>query len=184
VESPALHLDLLPVAWLVGVWRGHGFVVERDSDAADEVVEVPVELEVTFRQTGQPVLGYAMRILRAGIEEDGEVGWWRVRPDPAEPVDLSRVLLEVLLAHPTGVVEVYVGQAANATVHLATDLVAHTETGADVSAARRQYGIRHSNLVFVVDETRGPDAEAGLEPRISGQLEREPGTGWDGVSQG
>jgi hypothetical protein len=178
VSTPALHLDLLPVAWLVGTWRGNGFVVEREHADGGGVVEVPVELELTFRHTGSAVLGYAVRITRHGVEEDGEVGWWRIRPD-AE--DLTRVHLEVLLAHPTGVVEVYVGEAAEATVHLATDLVAHTETGVPVAAARRQYGIRSNTLVFVIDEATGAD---GLQSRLSGQLERVPGTGWDGISQG
>ena len=179
MSIPALHLDLLPVAWLVGTWTGNGFVVERENGGGDGgIVEVPVELEVTFHHTGAPVLGYALRITRAGVEEDGEVGWWRVRPDAD---DLARVHLEVLLAHPTGVVEVYVGDAADATIRLATDLVAHTETGAPVAAASRQYGIRANTLVFVVDEATG---ERGLQSRLSGQLERTPGTGWDGVSQG
>ncbi|HVU74707.1 MAG TPA: FABP family protein [Mycobacteriales bacterium] len=182
MSTPALHLDLLPVAWLVGTWTGDGFLVERAAEGeqadAGAVVEVPVTLELTFRHTGSAVLGYALRVTRHGVEEDGEVGWWRVRPHEQ---DLARVHLEVLLAHPTGVVEVYVGEAADATIHLATDLVAHTETGAPVAAASRQYGIRANTLVFVVDEATG---EAGLRSRLSGQLERVPGTGWDGISQG
>ena len=180
MTAPALHLDLLPVAWLVGTWTGDGFVVEREDPATGGggVVEVPVALEMTFRHTGAAVLGYALRVTRHGVEEDGELGWWRIRPHEE---DLARVHLEVLLAHPTGVVEVYVGEAADATIHLATDLVAHTETGVPVAAASRQYGIRANTLVFVVDEATG---ERGLQSRLSGQLERVPGTGWDGVSQG
>jgi hypothetical protein len=175
VTGPALHLDLLPIAWLVGVWKGHGFTVERPEGG---IVEVPVELEVTFGHRGAAVLSYSLRIWRNGVEEDGEVGWWRVRADDAVP---GTATLEVLLAHPSGFVEVYVGIAAAATIEIATDLVARTETGSSVSAAQRQYGIRNSQLVFVVDETRD---ERGLLSYLSGQLEREPGSGWDGISQG
>jgi hypothetical protein len=175
VTGSALHLDLLPLAWLVGVWQGQGFVVERSESG---VVEVPVELEATFGQRGAPVLSYTLRIFRDGVEQDGEVGWWRVRDDDSLP---GSGTLEVLLAHPQGFVEVYLGVVANATVELATDLVARTETGASVSAAQRQYGIRNSHLVFVVDEARN---DKGLLSYLSGELERVPGSGWDGVSQG
>jgi hypothetical protein len=123
------------------------------------------------------VLGYDLRVTKRGAEQDGETGWWRVSADEHP----GRASLEVLLAHPTGVVEVYLGEAAAATVKLGTDLVARTETGDTVAAAQRQYGVRNNQLVFVVDEARD---DRGLLSRLSGQLDREPGTGWDGISQG
>src|SRR5699024_12740502 len=74
-----------------------------------------------------------------------ESGYWRVPPQqaPAAPTSTSgddqpaRTELEVLLAEPTGHVSVYLGVVQGPRVQLATDLMARTATGAEITAAQR-----------------------------------------------
>src|SRR5699024_11348892 len=74
-----------------------------------------------------------------------------IRPPPAHPLFpyptlfRSRTELEVLLAEPSGHVSVYLGVAQGPRVQLATDLIARTATGAEMTAAQRMYGLVHSD---------------------------------------
>jgi len=153
----------LPLLPLVGRWRGTGkggYPGSEDFDYAQEV---------RFSHDGRAVLAYESRVWR--IDEDGrplgqgerEVGWWRPRPDDA---------LEVLLAHPSGVVEVYVGRVDGLQVELSTDLVARTESAAEVTASHRLYGVVEGALLYAVDLAVGG---SGLAPHMSARLERTTG---------
>ena len=62
-----------------------------------------------------------------------ETGYWRPGANPRD--------VEVLLAHPTGIVEVYVGEVAFHKIELVTDLVARSETAKAVTGLRRLYGL-------------------------------------------
>ncbi len=77
-----------------------------------------------------------------------ETGWWRVPPhdaeDPPHPVEL-------LVADPSGHVAVYVGQVAGGRIDLVSDMVARTETGADVTAGRRVLGLVDGQLMWAFD---------------------------------
>lgn len=88
--------------------------------------------------------------------EDGPVwstesGYWRVPPE--RPADLpdAQFPVEVLLADPSGHVAVYVGAVGNGRVDLASDLIARTATGADVTAAKRLYGLVNGELMWAHD---------------------------------
>ena len=89
-----------------------------------------------------------------------EVGFWR----PQAGGDV-----EVLLSHPTGVVEIYVGTMAGPRVHLQTDLVARTKTAKEYTAATRMYGLVDGDLLWVMDM-----AAVGqpLQSHVSAQLKR------------
>lgn len=159
--SPAL-LELLP---FVGHWRGTGkggYPTIEDFDYAQEI---------RFSHDGRGFLAYESRSWI--IDPDGrpvrpaarEVGWWRPQPDDG---------VEVLLAHPTGIVEVYVGRIDGLRVELATDAVARTATAKEVTGNHRLYGIVDGALMYAVDM-----AAVGqpLTPHLSARLERVPGTG-------
>jgi len=116
-EGPDLHPTLLPLLPLIGTWRGTGrggYPTIEDFDYGQQV---------TFAHDGRGVLRYESRawllnedgsVLRPGARE---TGWWRPGASPDE--------LELLLAHPTGIVEIYVGRATGTTRwELSTDLVA------------------------------------------------------------
>ncbi|UJP40156.1 FABP family protein [Cellulomonas palmilytica] len=88
--------------------------------------------------------------------EDGPVwstesGYWRVPPE--RPADLpdEQFPVEALLADPSGHVAVYVGAVGNGRIDLASDLIARTATGADVTAAKRLYGLVNGELMWAHD---------------------------------
>src|SRR5687767_3254425 len=97
------------------------------------------EEELVFSHDGRPFLAYASRswlIDEAGKRvrpSSSEVGWWRPGAEPRS--------VEVMLAHHTGIVEVYVGEVAFSRVELATDVIARTHTAKEVTALKRLYGL-------------------------------------------
>lgn len=150
-------LALLP---FVGRWRGTGkggYPTVGDFDYAQEV---------RLSHDGRPFLAYESRAWI--IDGDGrpvrrgarEVGWWRPQADDG---------VEVLLAHPTGIVEVYVGRVDGLKVELSTDVVARTESAKEVTANHRLYGIVEGALLYAVDMAA---VGHGLTPHLSARLER------------
>lgn len=166
--DPTLPPVLAPLAWLVGNWAGVG-VVGYPSMPAD--VHFGQELE--FRHDGRPFLHYRSQAWL--LDDDGgrvrplasESGFWRLT-GPAASGDGSD--LEVLLAHPTGFVEIYVGVAGGPRINLATDLVARTSSAKEYTAATRMYGLVEGDLLWVMDMAA---VGAGLTSHASARLQRQ-----------
>lgn len=142
-EGADPHPLLRPVLPLLGRWHGRGEghypTLERD---------FRYEQEVTFSHDGRPFLRYEARAWL--IDEHGaavrpagrECGWWRVTPDAS---------LEVVLAHPTGIVETYTGRATDTEFEIATGQVALTPLAKEVTATRRQYALQDGWLTVTHD---------------------------------
>src|SRR4051812_21987501 len=102
MATPDLHANLEHLAWLVGTWRGLGV------GGYPTIEAFRYEQEISFSHDGRPFLAYESRTWL--IDDDGnrikpsgrESGFWRATGDRA---------VEVVLAHPTGIVEVYVGES-------------------------------------------------------------------------
>lgn len=139
---------LVPLAWLIGDWAGAG-VVGYPTMSED----LTFGQEVSFAHDGRPFLSYSSRtwLLDAAGEKvrplASETGYWR----PAGPAEGGGTSLEVLLAHPTGILETYYGDVTGPRITLATDVVARTETAKEYNAARRMYGLVEGDLVWVLD---------------------------------
>jgi len=164
-SGPDLHPSLLPLLPLVGAWRGTGkggYPTIEDFDYGQQVV---------FAHDGRPVLRYESRSWLLGpdgrVDRPGarETGWWRPGAGDGD--------LEVQLAHPTGIVEVYLGRATGPTQwELATDVVARTETAKPVTGGHRLYGIVEGALLYAVDLAAMGQP---LQPHLSARLERVGG---------
>ncbi|GAB2683811.1 heme-binding beta-barrel domain-containing protein [Thalassiella azotivora] len=155
VEIPAdTPAPLVPLAWLLGRWEGAGVV------GYPTIEERRFGQEVEFRHDGRPFLHYRSQ---AWLLDDAgervrplasESGYWRVVV-PEDPERAAReqagVDLEVLLSHPTGIVEVYTGRASGGRVELSTDVVARTTTAKEYTAATRMYGQVEGDLLWVMD---------------------------------
>ena len=161
MDAPDLHERLEPLSFLVGTWRGLGVV------GYPTIEEQRYEQEVVFAHDGRPFLEYSSRTwildadgnrLRPGARE---VGWWRPGRQPRD--------VEVLLSHPTGIVEVYVGEVVFSKVELQTDLVARTETAKEVNALHRLYGLVEGDLAYAVDMAA---VDQPLQPHLSARLTR------------
>ena len=77
--------------------------------------------------------------------------------------------VELLLAHPTGFVEMYAGVAEPAKVELRTDGVLRSPTAKEYSAAHRLYGLVNSNLMWVMDMAAMGEP---LTSHVSAELKR------------
>lgn len=156
MTTTELHPACLPLMWLLGTWRGEGLggYPTMESFGYGE--------EVTFTHVGKPHLAYTQRTwaLDDGRPLHAETGYWR-------PQGPNR--LEVVLAHPTGIVEVYYGSITGTKIDIATDLVARTETAKDVSALHRLYGQVDGKLMYAVDMAAMGQP---LQSHLSGVLEK------------
>jgi hypothetical protein len=145
--STDLPQPLVPLAWLVGSWAGAGVVGYPSMD------DVRFGQEIEFSHDGRPFLHYRSRSWL--LDDDGrqvrplatETGFWRV----GARHDQGGTELEVLLAHPTGFVEIYLGTVDGPRVELATDLVARTASAKEYTAATRMYGLVEGELLWVLD---------------------------------
>jgi hypothetical protein len=144
--GPDTPPPLVPLLWLVGTWAGAGVVGYPTTG------ETRFGQELRFSHDGRPFLSVQSRTWL--LDEDGvtgrplatETGYWRPQPRQGGGTDV-----EVLLAHPTGFVEIYLGEVDGPRVMLTTDLVARTSTAKEYTAATRQYGLVEGDLLWVMD---------------------------------
>ena len=137
-----VHPDLEPIAFLLGHWEGAGVIGYPTIESAN------FGQEIVFGHNGKPFLTYQSRTWL--LDEAGakvrplsrETGFWRIQPGRQ---------LEVCLAHPTGIVEIYVGEVVFHKIELQTDVVARTATAKEYSAGRRLYGLVNGNLMYAYD---------------------------------
>jgi len=149
-----------PLEFLVGQWAGEGV------GGYPGICDFRFRQEITFSHDGRPFLSYLSHTWLIG--EDGEpgrrlateTGFWRATGDGQ---------VEVLLAHPTGITEIYLGQVTGTKIELATDMVARTATAKDVAAGRRLYGLVGLDLLYAYDMAAMGQP---LQPHVSAQLAR------------
>ncbi|MGZ4591326.1 MAG: FABP family protein [Actinomycetes bacterium] len=157
---PDLPAELVPLAFLLGTWQGVGV------GGYPTIDEFRFGQEVEFSENGKPFLHYISRTWL--LDDEGnqvrplaqETGYWR--PQPGNK-------LEVLLSHPTGFVEIYVGEVDGAKIELQTDVVARTDTAKPYTAGHRLYGLVNGELLWAFDMAA---VDQPLQPHISATLRR------------
>jgi hypothetical protein len=154
------HPDLVPLLFLLGRWEGAGV------GGYPTIESFQFGQEIEFSHNGKPFLIYSSRTWM--LEEDGtigrplavETGYWRPQPDNQ---------LEVLLAHPTGFVELYLGQITGTKIEMATDAVVRTASAKDVTGGKRLYGLIGTDLGYAYDLAAEGQP---LQSHLSAQLKR------------
>lgn len=152
--------ECAPLAWLVGRWDGSGVGGYPTIDSFE------FAQELTFEHNGKPFLSYRSKSWL--IDEQGarvrplatEAGFWRPQPGGQ---------LEVLLTHPTGYAEVWLGEVDGPRVELRTDVVARTTSAKDYTAGHRMYGLVESDLLWAFDMAASGEP---LQPHLSARLAR------------
>lgn len=155
-----MHPDLEPLAFLLGRWEGAGV------GGYPTIESFRFGQEISFTHDGRPFLIYHSRTWL--LDEDGELirpsgtemGFWRPRPERG---------VEVLLAHPTGITEVYLGEVVFHKIELRTDIVARTSTSKEVTAGHRLYGLVEGDLAYAYDMAAMGEP---LQAHLSAQLKR------------
>lgn len=160
--DPTLNPALAPLAWLVGRWEGAGVVGYPTIESAN------FGQELTIEHDGRPFLSMSSRTWL--LDADGnqvrplasEQGFWRV---------LENGEIELLLTHPTGFVEMYVGRkdANRPAVELATDGVLRSPLAKPYNSGARMYGLVDSQLMWVMDMAAMGQP---LQSHVSAQLKR------------
>jgi hypothetical protein len=151
---------LVPIAWLLGSWAGVGV------GGYPTIEQFRFGQEVTFSENGKPYLHYISHSWL--LDDEGtkvrplaqETGYWRPQPDGR---------LEVLLAHPTGFVEIWLGAVDGAKIELSTDVVARTDTAKAYTAGHRLYGQVDGDLLWAYDMAA---VDQPLQPHLSATLRR------------
>lgn len=163
---PPLHPQLEPVAALLGTWTGRGRG-EYPTIRAFEYAE-----SITFAHVGKPFLSYFQRTRSLGGDGHppqpmhAESGYWRF-PSPGR--------VEVVLSHPTGVVEIEEGTITSrldgsTVIELATTTVALTTTAKEVTSLHRRFHLHGDTLDY---EVAMAAVGAPLLPHLYATLYRE-----------
>ena len=159
-SGPEVSDALLSVLPLLGEWHGEGQAAGPDGDHR-------FGQWIRFAHDGRGFLSYEARAWR--LTDDGHI----VGPDARESGFLrprGRDDVELLVASPEGLVEIYVGRARTTTSwELATDVLARTPDAPDAVSAVRLYGIVEGALMYAVDRALG---DQPAHPTMSARLER------------
>jgi hypothetical protein len=155
-----LHPDCGPIAWMLGTWQGNGH--------GDYPTIEPFQFgqELIFQQDGRPFFHY---LARSWIVDDQsskvreaaqETGFIRARPEG---------MVEVLLAHMTGFVEVWHGEAGAGKLEIVTDAVARTDSAKEYVGGKRLYGNVEGDLLYAFDMAAMGQP---LQPHLWARLQR------------
>ncbi|GAB3993094.1 FABP family protein [Glycomyces albus] len=144
--GPNLHDDLVPLL----PWSAAGAAGARGYPGTEDFLYAQ---EVAFTHDGRPFLHYTARSWI--IDTEGkpvrpaaqETGWWR----PVKGKDPKKPEVEVLLAHPTGILDLYYGHVDGNRIELATDAVVRSPEAKEVTASKRLYGLVEGALMYAVE---------------------------------
>jgi hypothetical protein len=158
--DPTMHPDCAPLAWMIGSWAGAGVVGYPSVESRNFGQEIDVTHD------GRPFLAWSSRTWLLDADGDQqeaaavETGYWRPLPDGE---------VELVLAHPTGIVELYHGRTSPAKAEVRTDGVIRSPQAVEYSAAHRLYGYVNGNMMWVMDmaATGHP-----LQSHVSAELRR------------
>jgi len=156
MPSVPLHPDAAALGFLLGTWAGEG------RGWYSTIAPFAYREEARFWHVGKPFLAYSQRTwaLDDGRPLHSESGYWRPKPGGA---------IELVLAHPTGHVEIEEGTLDGTTLSLASRLVGATSTAKAVTAIRRHFVVEGDLLRYTMSmEAVGED----LQEHLAAELRR------------
>jgi len=154
VGEPPLHPDLGPLVALVGTWVGEG------KGDYPTIESFSYREESRFAHAGKPFLSYLQRTwsLQDGAPLHSESGFWRP----------SAGGVEVVLAHPFGVVEIQEGTVDGGVIETRSRALVGTSTAEEIAEVARRIEVTGDLLRYTVDmATSGKPLQRHLEAELA-----------------
>lgn len=136
---PALHPDVAVLAPLLGTWEGSG---TGEYPTIDDFSYLEA---ITFTHVGKPFVAYTQRTRHpdSGLPMHAETGYLRV-PMPGS--------MEIVMAQPTGLAEIYEGAVVGGDVPLVIDVrstsIGSTTTAKEVTITERTISVTGDELRY------------------------------------
>ncbi len=158
--EPELHPDVAVLAPLLGTWEGTGV---GEYPTIDDFAYVE---SITFTHVGKPFVAYTQRTRHpdTALPMHAETGYLRV------PVPGS---IEIVMAHPTGLTEIYAGAVVGGDAPLVVDVrstsIGSTPTAKQVSVTERTISVSGDELHYTF---RMAAVDQPLQHHLAGTLHR------------
>jgi hypothetical protein len=154
----ALHPDAAAVQFLLGTWVGEG------QGHYPTIASFGYGEEVRFWHVGKPFLAYSQRTwaLDDGRPLHAEAGYLRAKPDG---------VVELVVAMPTGHVEIEEGTVEGTAVSLSCVLVGATSSAKAVTEVTRRLVVDGDRLRYVMSMAAVGEP---LQEHLTAELHRSP----------
>lgn len=156
MSEPALHEQAARISFLLGTWQGTG---KGEYPTIDPFA---FEEEIRFSHIGKPFLAYTQRTRHPERKHPmhSEMGYFR-------PLDNGGI--EIVIAQPTGIIEIQEGRIVGQTITTTPKLVAKTTTAKEVTQIERAIVVDGDVLRY---EVRMAAVGQPLQHHLSAELRR------------